>query len=82
MCATHVILNSLVAILSNKRVICKLTITVLYPQATPTSHAHQPIRVSMKISPNQDGCHHREQEGGLGFPRNGGSQAFHLPLLA
>ena len=66
-------------ILPNKRVICKLTIILLYSPATPTSHAHQPIRVSMQISPNQNSCDHREQEGGLGFLGNGRSQAFCLP---
>ena len=53
---------------------------------TPTSHAHHPHPPANQSEyankPNQYGYSHREQERGLGFPSNGGSQAFCLPLLA
>jgi hypothetical protein len=40
-------------ILSNKRVICKLTVPLLHPPAMSTSHAHQPTRASMQINPTK-----------------------------
>ncbi|KAK1342276.1 hypothetical protein QTO34_015032 [Cnephaeus nilssonii] len=47
--------------------------------ATSTSHAHKPIRSEYANKPNQDGCDHGEQEGGLGFPELGDRSQLGVP---
>ena len=66
-------------ILSNKRVICKLIVPPLHPQAMPTSQSG----ASMQINPtNMVVATELEQAGGLVAPSDGGSQASCQPWPA